>query len=85
MNHLLYKTVNSGSNWVTIGNFTEAVYAINFLNENTGWIGLSGGKIANTTNSGINWAIQQPFNRPENVRHFYFYNNVGWAGNRMVE
>jgi len=29
-----------------------------FLNDITGWLGMSGGKIASTTNGGSNWFIR---------------------------
>src|SRR4030095_1355448 len=57
----LFKTTNTGSNWLVNGIFSGGVESIFFLNQNNGWVGLTNGRIASTTNGGINWIVQQPF------------------------
>jgi len=53
-----------------------------FLNELTGWIGITNNRIRYTTNGGINWTNQTPPpNSSSNLYDFYFINsNLGWAG-----
>jgi len=77
----LFKTTNAGENWSSIGSFSEFILSIFFLNELTGWLGQSGGKIFYSSNGGISWinkGIQNFFN---NISEVYFINsNRGWAG-----
>lgn len=56
----IYKTINSGANWIeyplglTGWSFVENIM---FPNQNTGFAGIDGGKLAKTTNGGMNWNI----------------------------
>ncbi|MEO8511927.1 MAG: T9SS type A sorting domain-containing protein [Ignavibacteria bacterium] len=81
-NSFLYKTTNAGLNWILNSNFSESVASIFFMNQATGWLGLSGGKVALTSNGGANWFIQQPFPLNGNTTtDIYFINsNTGFAG-----
>lgn len=49
----IYKTTNGGNNWIK-GSYINA-FAINFLNDNTGFITAYYSHIYKTTNSGVNW------------------------------
>ncbi len=51
----LFKTTNSGVNWINFFNFNINVSDIYFLNSATGWAAASGGNLARTTNGGVNW------------------------------
>lgn len=57
----IYKSTNSGINW-TVTNLNiesgfTSVENIMFPNENTGYAGIDGGKVAKTTNCGITWEV----------------------------
>ena len=59
----------------------ENVYSVFFLNEQNGWLGLSGAKIAHTSNGGLNWIIQQPNNMiSNNITDIFMVNDTGLAG-----
>lgn len=81
-NSFLYKTTNAGLNWVLNNSFSESVASIFFINQATGWLGLTGGKVALTSNGGANWFIQQPFPLNGNTTtDINFINiNTGYAG-----
>jgi len=56
---LILKTVNGGTNWVTINSEPSMQHwGIYFVNSFTGFVCGSSGKIMKTTNAGINWVIQ---------------------------
>ncbi|MBK9229003.1 MAG: T9SS type A sorting domain-containing protein [Ignavibacteria bacterium] len=78
----LLKTTNAGENWFALSSFTGTIYSVFFANEIIGWLGLSGGRILNTTNSGSTWNYQGIFNFFNNIEDIKFANSlaVGWAG-----
>ncbi|MBX7041643.1 MAG: T9SS type A sorting domain-containing protein [Ignavibacteria bacterium] len=80
--HNLLKTTNAGENWFVLSSFTGSIYSVFFANEIVGWLGLSGGRIMNTTNSGSTWNYQGIFNFFNNIEDIKFANSlaVGWAG-----
>ena len=79
----VFKTTNGGLNWIrqNTGFNNYHCYCLCFLDENTGWIGTSGGTtgyLLKTTNSGINW-IKQEFPGAYQIRSVKFFNNNnGW-------
>ncbi len=77
---MLFKTTNGGLNWVMINTgFTGHLWAINFINENTGY--LSGGfsNILKTTNSGTNWVVLMTSVQEEFIGLHFFDSNTGYA------
>ncbi len=54
-NSYLYKTTNAGLNWNLFYNPSDPVNSVFFLNDQTGWIGITNNRIKYTSNSGINW------------------------------
>jgi photosystem II stability/assembly factor-like uncharacterized protein len=57
--HGLFKTINSGKDWVRMntGN-TSVINAVHFVNQTTGWITGSNSDIRKTTDGGITWVQQ---------------------------
>jgi photosystem II stability/assembly factor-like uncharacterized protein len=57
----IYKTTNSGINWSVTNLNIESGFSnvenIMFPNENTGYAGIDGGKVAKTTNCGNTWEV----------------------------
>lgn len=57
----IFKTTNSGNNWININSFAGSFTDISFVNNDTGWIcddnPLDGG-IFKTMNGGANWQSQ---------------------------
>jgi len=57
----IYKTTNEGSTWISyelnISSGSAFVNNMLFVNSNTGFAGLDEGRIAKTTNSGLNWSV----------------------------
>ncbi|MBK6875427.1 MAG: T9SS type A sorting domain-containing protein [Ignavibacteria bacterium] len=78
----LLKTTNAGENWFNVSSFFRIYLFLFFANEFIGWLGLSGGRILNTTNSGSTWNYQGIFNFFNNIEDIKFANSlaVGWAG-----
>ncbi|KXK53259.1 MAG: Cytochrome c554 [Chlorobi bacterium OLB5] len=60
INGKVYKTTNSGYNWIgyTVNNtINYGINCLDFLNENTGFAGTIWSTIAKSTNGGINWNV----------------------------
>jgi len=58
---------------------TKNLKNVFFINSNTGWISGDSGFIARTTNSGVNWTIQNT-GINNDIQAFYFINErLGWA------
>jgi len=83
----LFKTINSGLNWINVPNPLGAgnYYSIYFLNKDTGWsyfhynITLTS-DIIFTSNGGANWIRQYVDSNNNSVLEFYFANNMkGWG------
>ena len=56
----VFKTTNTGNNWVSVFNFNNDfypidIYAIQFINNNVGYAAITNGKILKTTDSGNTW------------------------------
>lgn len=57
----LYKSTNSGFNWVNMGTLGGSFGSVYFINSMTGWcVGSSSGnaRIIKTTNGGVNWSVK---------------------------
>ncbi|MBE2216668.1 MAG: T9SS type A sorting domain-containing protein [Ignavibacteria bacterium] len=50
----LFKSTNSGSKWTLVYDFTGIARAMDFVDQNTGWVG-NGVQIQRTTNGGLSW------------------------------
>ena len=82
----IFKTTNGGMNWIGQASLSHEIFAIKFINNNTGWAagGDSYGNIFKTTNSGLNWTEQ---NLPSStaINSIEFINeNTGWAGSSAL-
>jgi photosystem II stability/assembly factor-like uncharacterized protein len=53
----MYRTTNSGLNWIQAGTLPGVPSQVTFINEYTGWAAC-GDRIMKTTNGGINWITQ---------------------------
>src|SRR5207247_7863426 len=56
----VFKSTNSGINWfpqTVIGYERKPMLSIFMNDSNKGWIGLDSGKVAKTTDGGINWNV----------------------------
>lgn len=72
----VFKTTNGGANWVEKYNSPSSlIYGLEFINPNTGWIGLSSGEVLKTTNGGDNWATQVGDTMTD-VQKIYFINST---------
>jgi len=82
----LFKTTNAGMNWGEIFSFgslgNRDIFALQFLNNEMGWAGLSGMRVGITTNGGLNWNLSRP--NPiggENIPSIvYKSDSILWAG-----
>lgn len=79
---ILYSS-NGGSNWTTLNSVnTGAVYGIQFLNANTGFVCGSLGHMSKTINGGNTWttlSLPSPMNSYQ-LNNLYFLNtNTGWV------
>ncbi len=86
-NGVIIKTTNAGINWIkqNTGYNNFECTCINFLDENTGWVGTSSGNtgyLLKTTNGGINWAKQEFPNSAGMVKVKFFNINNGWIMGR---
>lgn len=80
-NFFLYKTTDAGMNWNLFYSPGFAVNSVFFLNEQTGWVGITNNRIKFTSNSGTNWTEQTISPPSGNILEIYFINNnTGWAG-----
>lgn len=89
-NGVILKTTNGGQSWNRQNTGFNNYYcsSINFLNENTGWVGSSGGSVGylmKTTNGGLNWS-KQDFAGAYNVGFIKFFDiSNGWIlGTYMI-
>lgn len=72
----IYKTNNSGNNWVSQNSGVSAtLFKVHFVNNNTGFAGGSGGIILKTDNGGINW-VQQNSGTSSMILAFSFVNSL---------
>ena len=62
----IYKTTNEGLNWhsynLNITGWPPHVENVVFPNQNTGYAGIDGGRVAKTTNCGLNWVVYETGN-----------------------
>ncbi|HRF65391.1 MAG TPA: YCF48-related protein [Ignavibacteria bacterium] len=77
-NGMVFKTMNSGTNWIGYFAGTGSGGDMCFVNEQTGWVGGTG--IRGTTNGGLNWQLQISLSYPASINSIHFLNNSeGWA------
>lgn len=69
----LRKTTNGGLNWSVL--FDSLPTGVNFINEQTGWIGRFNSGIWKTTDSGLNWIQQHGFLHHQYNTEFHFIND----------
>ncbi|MBE2228134.1 MAG: T9SS type A sorting domain-containing protein [Ignavibacteria bacterium] len=81
-------TTNGGANWIDleipdIPPYMHYIYAIQFINIDTGWIAGNRGNILRTTNRGLNWELQHS-GLPTNVTLYDLNYSEGnlWASGR---
>ncbi len=81
---LIRKTTNRGYNWslISVPNFPSQYYSwncIEFINEQTGWVGGTRGFVAKTTNSGNNWSIVSM----DSAYFFGWYNDMHFINDTL--
>lgn len=57
----VYRTTNSGNNWIGFivnNTFNYGINCVDFVNESTGFAGTNMSRIAKTTNGGMNWQVK---------------------------
>lgn len=78
----IYKSTNSGLNWVDLGSLGGSFGSVYFINPLTGWaIGAdnNGARILKTTNGGFNWSVK-PCQTTNNLSKVCFpTNSTGYA------
>ncbi len=76
----LLKTYNSGLTWDTIKTFPYSLTTIQFLNQDTGFIGTSSGIILKTINGGDTWNEAQVTDNYNSIMSMHFISNTsGYA------
>lgn len=80
----LYKTIDGGETWTDIYKFKKHINSLYFIDENNGWIGLSGIEeditIKRTTDGGKTWVPSYKGGEAHHILDFHFFNaKVGWA------
>ena len=85
---LLLKTTNGGDGWTTSEYPDRFLYAVEFLDSLTGWMGGATGLILFTTDGGVNWhqaEVDSTIFAPLPVTNFQFYSRqYGYAvGGRL--
>ena len=80
------KTTNGGVNWDRINMniiFDQWLYAISFINENTGWVCGKSSLIRKTTDGGITWESYYAATNTPNFNAIQFLNDqTGYVGGR---
>jgi photosystem II stability/assembly factor-like uncharacterized protein len=77
---MVAKTINGGNNWIILLNSPGFLERLSFINEQTGWVCGSLGKIYYTTNSGLNWVQQSSGLATEYIYDIYFVSHLnGWS------
>lgn len=78
----VHNTTDGGINWSPIlvtSNF-NAIYAIKFIDQNTGWVSGYREYIAATTNGGVNWIVQRNIGNSNGLYAIEFVNQLtGYA------
>lgn len=78
----VHNTTDGGLSWSPIlvtSNF-RVVYAVKFLDENTGWVSGYREYIASTTNGGVNWTVQRDIGNSNGLYAIEFINPLtGYA------
>lgn len=74
----IYRTTNSGLNWIHSGSVPEYCYFISAVNSTTAWVSSGLGNIYKTSNGGINW-VQQQYSPKNFINRIHFFNeNTGY-------
>jgi len=87
----LFKTTNAGMNWNLLFDFgflgNRQPLAIQFLNDMTGWTGLTNNGVGITSNGGLNWTLVIPVTiGTYEISGLSFANDsIGWAGPDISE
>jgi photosystem II stability/assembly factor-like uncharacterized protein len=76
---VILKTINGGSNWITLNQVTADLFAIYFFNENSGIVTGANGLILKTTNGGSNWNTI-PSGSTDLLLSISFYDSIGIIG-----
>ena len=84
---VILKTTDGGNNWINLtadSLFPIPIFAISFLNANTGFLSGYSEKIYKTTNGGLSWSYKQaPVIGNSRFRALQFLNeNTGYVGGR---
>jgi len=82
----IYKTTDSGNNWILLNSSTRDLMSIFFIDENTGWVAGSVYTILKSTDGGASWAnllsshpIIKGDSPPATYTSVYFKDaNTGW-------
>jgi photosystem II stability/assembly factor-like uncharacterized protein len=76
----IYGTVNGGANWNIVYEETSTpLFAVHFLNPQSGWAVGHKGKIIHTNNSGLNWSPQFSESTTQFSDVFFTNDQEGWA------
>ncbi|MEO8666502.1 MAG: YCF48-related protein [Ignavibacteria bacterium] len=77
----IHKTTDGGFTWTPQHTTTDfrVIYAIKFIDENTGWAAGYREHILKTTNGGLNWELQRDMGNSTSLTSIDFINpNTGW-------
>ncbi len=76
------RSSNFGDTWDSRGFISESdfPYCCTFSSINTGWVGGSYGQVFKTTNSGLNWRLENTGGDQRPLNSLYFFNDsIGWG------
>jgi hypothetical protein len=85
--NILIKTEDNGKTWNVVSTFSNELTSINFINENTGFIGTESDTIYKTTDGGLTWTGTRITNEEFNiVRSIQFVSDtLGFATGSIGE
>lgn len=66
------------SGWAVVSSGSEYFWTSHFVNENTGWVAGSGGKIKKTTNGGTSWVYKESGTTQSIIYINFIDPNTGW-------
>ena len=75
---IIFKTTNGGNSFTQLGEYSQGIKKLFFINASTGWLVANNGTIKKTNNGGINW-VAQTSGLSVQLNSCWFYDSqTGW-------